>query len=181
MRKPVLTTDRLELWQPVAADEPAISAIANDPRTRRFLGGHGDRADSFTRFQRNAGSWFLFGYGVFMLRLKGRTDILGNCGVFHSYRGLGTDFDDKPEAGWILGPDHGRQGFAHEAMSAALAWFDEVHGPRKVVCMIHPDNAPSISLARKLGFEPTRAATFGEDEAVQLFRRVHTAGAGSAE
>jgi len=170
--KPFLTTERLELWRPTAPDEPQMFAIIANPETRRFLGPMSNRADHFMRFQRGGGSWFLHGYGSFMVRLKGAPQVIGNCGVFHSYRGLGEDFDDKPEAGWILAADRTGMGLAREAMEAALAWFDSEHGPREVVCMIENGNAPSVTLACRLGFAPTRPATLPDGGEVQLFDRV---------
>ena len=171
MTGPVLTTRRLELRRPTIADEAAMFAIISNPETHRFLGPTSTRADHFTRFQRNAGSWFLHGYGSFIVRMRGAPEVIGNCGVFHSYRGLGEDFDDRPEAGWILAESAMGQGIAREAMDAALCWFDRRHGPREVVCMIEPANGPSIALAGKLGFAPTRVATLPDGIEVRLFRR----------
>ena len=175
MTAPFLTTARLELWQPQADDESQMHAIVSNPATHRFLGGMADRADHYSRFQRGAGSWFLKGYGPFMVRLKGEPSVIGNCGVFHSYRGLGPDFDDKPEAGWILSAEHVGKGFAREAMEAAFAWFDTAHGPREVVCMIDPGNAPSIALAGTLGFAPFRDTTLSDGGPVRLFTRPNAA------
>ena len=166
-----LTTERLELWRLTLADEPQMFAIITNPETHRFLGPMSNRADHFTRFQRGGGSWFLHGYGSFMVRLKGASAVSGNCGVFHSFRGLGEDFDDKPEAGWILAADHVGKGLAREAMEAALAWFDREHGPREVVCMIEPGNAPSFALAHQLGFQPIRDAQLPDGAAVSLLAR----------
>lgn len=168
---PFLTTERLELWRPTKADEPAMFAIISNPATHRYLGPMSTRADHFTRFQRNAGSWFLHGYGSFMVRLKGSPRLIGNCGAFHTYRGLGDDFDDKAEAGWILAEEAVGKGIAQEAMSAALNWFDSAQGPREVVCMIEPANEPSFALAGKLGFAATRRATLPDGAGVQLFSR----------
>jgi RimJ/RimL family protein N-acetyltransferase len=156
------------------ADEPEMFGIVSNPETHRYLGPMSNRADHFTRFQRGGGSWFLHGYGSFIVRLKGSSRIVGNCGVFHSYRGLGEDFDDKPEAGWIVAADHVRMGIAREAMDAALAWFDESSRAPEVVCMIEPDNAPSFRLAGKLGFAPTRLAALPDGTEVQLLSRVPT-------
>lgn len=172
MTGPLIVTERLELWHPREADEAQMFALMQDARTWHFFGAPPSAADHATRFFRNAGSWWLKGYGSCMVRLRGEPAVIGNCGIFHSHRGLGADFDDKPEAGWILAADHAGKGLAHEAMQALLAWFDREHGPQEVVCMIHPGNAPSIALAGKLGFVPFRLTEFGgPDQPVRLFRR----------
>ena len=169
---PRLTTERLDLRLPVAADIAAMAEIVAHPATGRFLGPGIDRAGHFVRFSRNAGSWLLYGYGGFTVRLRGSEDVIGNCGVFHSWRGLGEDFDDAPEAGWTLHHDQVGRGLGEEAMTAALAWFDRAHGPRRVVCMTSTENEPSIRLAGKLGFTPMRDAVLPDGDAVRLFERL---------
>ena len=168
---PPLLTERLELRLPVAADVAAMAAIVAHPETARHLGSRSGTADHFERFCRNAGSWLLYGYGGFIVRLRGSEEVIGNCGVFHSWRGLGEDFDDTPEAGWILRHDQVGRGVGHEAMNAVLDWFDRAHSPRRVVCMTVPDNAPSVRLAGKLGFMPMREAVLPDGETVLLFER----------
>ncbi|GGE04888.1 hypothetical protein GCM10011515_25590 [Tsuneonella deserti] len=140
---------------------------------RRYLGAtEPSTPDLFTRLLRNAGSWTLYGYGSFVVRERGQARIIANLGIFHSWRGLGADFDDRPEAGWILAESHFGKGVASEAMTAVLGWFDEVHGKREIVAMIDPENAPSIALAGKLGFGPTRRAELPDTgEEMQLFAR----------
>ena len=169
---PLVTTERLELRVPARSDLWAMQAIVADPATHRFLGPEQTRADHYERFCRNAGSWLLYGYGSFMLRERGGGELIGNAGVFHSFRGLGRDFDDSPEAGWILRADRVGQGLAHEAMTAALAWFEREHGRRRIVCMIALGNESSLSLAARLGFEPMRDAKQPEGETVRLFERL---------
>lgn len=168
---PALLTERLELWRPRASDRAPIEAMLESPAVRQYLGPLEDTPAQFARLLRNAGSWALYGYGSFVVRERGKSAIVGNCGIFHSWRGLGADFDDRPEAGWILAESHFGQGIAREAMDAALAWFDCEHGPREIVCMISPENAPSIRLAEKLGFSPTREAALPDGDPVRLFRR----------
>ncbi|MCL4672328.1 MAG: GNAT family N-acetyltransferase [Sphingomonadaceae bacterium] len=171
MTGPVLTTERLELWRPVASDHADLSAMMQSEVTRRFLGSwEPTPADMHARLLRNAGSWSLYGYGTFMVRERGQSTIVGNCGVFHSWRGLGDDFDDRPEAGWIFAADKAGQGYAGEVMEAALAWFDAEHGPRRTVCMIDPANAPSIRLAERFGYVPLRDTEFA-GEPIRLFER----------
>lgn len=168
---PFLTTERLTLHKPEIGDVWPMFDIISHPVTGRFLGSANSRAEHFTRFQRNAGSWLLHGYGSFILRLRGEQAQIGNCGVFHAFRGLGEDFDDQPEAGWILAAEHAGKGYAAEAMHAALAWFERAHGRRRIVAMIAEGNEASMALAGKLGFTPMRDAVLPDGEAVRLFER----------
>ena len=134
--RPFLTTERLELWQPRAADLKAMHAIVTHPSTGRFLGSSASLHEHATRFTRGAGSWLLYGYGPLMVRLRGQSELIGNCGVFHTFRGLGEDFDDHPEAGWIVAADHVEQGLGSDAMRAVLAWFVLEHCRRRLVAMM---------------------------------------------
>ncbi|MBN8500905.1 MAG: GNAT family N-acetyltransferase, partial [Sphingomonadales bacterium] len=134
---PLLETARLELWQPQPGDLPDLFELPRAEETRRFLGTFvPSEMDAFNRLLRNAGSWALYGYGTFALRLKGTSRIVGTCGVFRSFRGFGAaqGMDDVPEAGWIVHQDHWGQGIAREAMAAVLGWFDQTHGRQRIAC-----------------------------------------------
>jgi len=165
-----LTTDRLLLEPPGRADVAVMRDITSHADTNRHLGGPQSAAEHFTRFARNAGSWQLYGYGGFMVRLRATGEVVGQVGVFHSWRGVGDDVDDMPEAGWILRHDMVGRGLAREAMVAALDWFDGAHGPCPIMCMIDPANSPSLALAARLGFAPLRDAMLG-DAPVRLLLR----------
>jgi RimJ/RimL family protein N-acetyltransferase len=169
--RPFLTTERLELWQPRASDLKAMHTVVTHASTGRFLGPTSTLHEHATRFTRGAGSWFLYGYGPLMLRLRGQEGLIGNCGVFHTFRGLGDDFDDHPEAGWIVAADQDGQGLASEAMRAVIEWFEREHGKRRMVCMIAPENGPSVRLAQKLGFTPMSDTALPDGAAVRLFER----------
>jgi RimJ/RimL family protein N-acetyltransferase len=159
----VLTTARLELWQPRVDDLAELLELTLAEETRRFLGGfEPTESDSFARLLRNAGCWALYGYGSFMVRLRGEQQIVANCGVFRSHRGFGADqgLDDVPEAGWIVHRDHWGQGIAREAVEASIAWFERVHGKQRIACMIEEGHTASDKLARSLGF-----VRYGQHEA----------------
>tara|TARA_A100001391_G_scaffold101953_4_gene67858 strand:- start:38091 stop:38615 length:525 start_codon:yes stop_codon:yes gene_type:complete len=168
---PVIETERLVLRAPTADDIAAMHAIVSAPETGRFLGLADNPATHFERFARNAGSWMLYGYGSFMARLHGSEELIGSVGLFHSWRGLGADFDNSAEAGWILHRDHAGQGLAAEAMRAILGWFDATHGPRRIVCMIGVGNTASMRLAAKLGFSELREAELPDGDRVTLLER----------
>ena len=175
MSGPILTTARLELWQPAAADLADLLELTRADATRQHLGSFvPSEMDAFQRLHRNAGSWALHGYGTFMVRRKGEGPIIGNCGIFHSHRGFGAELglDNTPEAGWIIHANQTRQGYAREAMLAALKWFDQTHGLRRIAAMIDPANTPSHALAAQLGFsEYARHTPEGGSELI-LYQRL---------
>ena len=153
MNEPILSTERLDLWRPGARDHAALIDLFAEEEVRRHLGNRPTSAvDEFNRLCRTAGSWALYGYGMFMCRARGRDDVLGLCGVFHSWRGFGQGLDDTAEIGWIVARSAWGQGFATEAARASLAWFDVTYPGRRISCMIDDTNLPSLAVAAKLGF-----------------------------
>lgn len=167
-----ISTERLILRQPGTKNFEALYALTEPEEMRTFLGSFTpSRADSFARMLRNAGMWSLYGYGIFMVH-EAATDIfVGTCGLFPSYRGLGDDFDNLPEAGWIIGQDHWGRGYAGEAMTAAVGWFDETQGRQRTVCMIDPGNTASAKVAAKLGYRLYATRNF-MDTPTNLFERI---------
>lgn len=168
--RPHLVTERLDLRPPEIGDIRPMYDIVSHPETQRFLGPPDDFPAHFTRVQRNAGSWFLSGYGIFIVRERDSGTVIGNCGIFHTWRGLGEDMDNGPEAGWIIGVDHAGKGYAREAMEAVIAWFEETHGAQRITAMIEPGNAASFALAERLGFKEFRRAELDGCEVVLLER-----------
>lgn len=172
---PVLTTDRFELWKPAAGDLRDLVHLLEGEDMTRFLGPARPTALSqFERLLRNAGSWALYGYGIFYIRRPGESGIIGSCGVFHSWRGFGKGMDDTPEAGWIVRRDWWGKGVAGEAMRTVLPWFDETHGQRRIACMIEEGNTSSERLAAALGFVPcgSHVPEDGERTVINLYERV---------
>lgn len=172
--RPFLMTERFDLWQPQAGDFADLHALTLDDETRRFLGSFvPTEMDSFNRLLRNAGSWSLHGYGVFMVRERGGQRIVATCGVFRSHRGFGPGkgMDDVPEAGWIVHKDFWGQGVASEVMRAALDWFDKVHGSQRIACMIDEGHAASDAVARKLGFVEYAREQEESEVAIVLYER----------
>ena len=172
---PVLTTERFELWKPAAGDLDDLVRLLEGEGMTRFLGPARATAQAqFERLLRNAGSWALYGYGIFYVRCRGEREIIGSSGVFHSWRGFGKGMDDTPEAGWIVRRDWWGKGVAGEVMRSALPWFDETHGRHRIACMIEAGNTASERLAAALGFVQydSHEAEDGERTVINLFERM---------
>lgn len=56
------------------------------------------------------------------------------------------------EMGYFVLPEFRRQGLAEEAALGMMAWASLAHGVNRFVVSISPENAPSVAMARKLGF-----------------------------
>lgn len=167
---PILETARLRLHPHRIDDFDARAAMTGDAETMRFIGGPQDREENWNRMMRYAGYWTLLGYGIFALHERAGGRFAGEVGLFKSQRGLGSDFDDFPEAGWILTNWALGQGYASEALTAALEWYRRAFGPQRMVCLIDPANAASLRIAAKFGFAPYREA-FYKDHRVILHER----------
>jgi len=157
---PVLETPRLILRPHRLDDYEACCKLTSDPEAVRLIYGTPmSREDSWHRLMRFAGHWALLGYGLLIVEEKASGRVIGEVGLADFHRGLGEDFDSHPEFAWMLASDvHGR-GYATEAATAMLHWFEAKLGPGRTVCIINPENAPSLRVAEKLGF-----ARFGEAE-----------------
>ncbi len=154
-----LETERLFIEPFRAADASDLFAWASDPETTRYMGWprHKTVADSeaviryFDTVNESEPPKFDRPL-VFRDRVSGRP--LGSGGIHQAG-------PEAVELGWILRPDARRQGYAHEAAVALLKYaLEELNWARRVDCRVHPDNASSIRLMRKLGLEPLEDTYF---------------------
>ncbi|GAA2587373.1 GNAT family N-acetyltransferase [Actinomadura fulvescens] len=60
----------------------------------------------------------------------------------------------RADVAWVVGMPYQGFGFATEAAAAMLGWLRD-HAVREITATVHPGNAPSAAVARKLGLRPT--------------------------
>jgi RimJ/RimL family protein N-acetyltransferase len=165
-----LTTERLRLRGHRVADFDACAALWSAPEVVRFISGRpSTREETWGRMLRYAGHWALLGFGYWLIEERQSGRFVGEGGFADFQRGLGAGFD-TPEQGWALAPWAHGQGFAREATTAMIAWAEAHFGRRDFFCLIAPDNAPSLKLAAKLGYEE-RARTLYHGEPTVLLKR----------
>lgn len=151
---PRLSTDRLVLRAPRAEDHAASTAMWADPDVARHtVGQPSTPAESWVRLLRNAGLWPVMGFGYWVAERAADGAFIGEFGMAAFRRPLVPDHGDAPEAGWVMAPAHHGQGFAAEAMQAVLRWADNTLPAPCSFCVIAPENAASIKLARRLGYD----------------------------
>lgn len=166
-----LTTARLTLSPPQASDFEDSAAMWSDPMVTRHIGGRTSTPEeSWHRLLRARGLWAVLGYGYWAARETATGRYVGEIGFADFRRGIQPSIDGIPEMGWALASwAHGR-GFATEAIAGALSWAKGQWGDAPVVCIIDPDNAPSLKLAYKMGFLEVARTTYREAPTVLLQR-----------
>jgi len=169
---PVLTTTRLTLGPHGLGDYEDSVALWAEPEVFRFIGGApSSPQDTWARQLRYAGLWPLVGYGYWRVRETATGRFVGEVGFAEFRREITPSLVGTPEAGWVLAPwAHGR-GFAREATEAIFTWADDVLPAPRTVCMIAPENGPSLALAGKLGFTVFAETLYRGEPTVLLERR----------
>ena len=160
---PVIDTPRLRLRAHRPDDLDASLAMWGDPAVTRFIGGRPfTREEVWGRLLRYSGMWAFMGHGFWAIEDKATGELVGDVGVMEARRDIKPSFEGEPEVGWALSPRiHGR-GYATEAVGAALGWADAQLAVSTLVCIISPENTPSIRIASKFGFrERTRTTCHG--------------------
>lgn len=126
----------------------------------RFIGGRvSSPEESWSRLLRYAGMWPLLGYGYWCVRDRRDGRFVGEIGFADFRRNISRDLEGVPEAGWALACWAHGQGFAREALSAALSWGDRHLGP-ETICMIDDANIASVKLAQSYGYKPVREVRY---------------------
>src|SRR5687767_13980357 len=142
-----------------------------DPAVVRHLGGTPfSREESWRKLLASPGLWVLLGYGYWVAERREDGAYLGQIGFADFKREMVPSIEGLPEMGWIFAPAVRGQGYATEAVLAALAWADETLKAPEMVAIIDPDNRPSIRLAGKAGFDRREDALY-KGEPILLFRR----------
>jgi RimJ/RimL family protein N-acetyltransferase len=184
-RCPVLSTARLGLAPHAAVDFPDMLAMWSEPAVVRYLGGTPSTSEEcWTRLLRYGGLWAVVGFGYWRVRERDTGRFVGEVGFANFGRDITPSIAGFPEAGWVLASWAHGHGFAREAAEAIFAWADDSLGAERSVCLIDPDNAPSLALAAKLGFRRFGETRYKGRDSVLLerFRRAGSRpAAGSGE
>ena len=168
---PVLETSRLRLRGFRADDFDAWFAFTRTPAFYRYLSPEAMPAEEIWKLLlRSAGHWVIMGYGFWAVEEKATGHFVGGVGFLHLLRAIEPPLGEAPEIGWVLDPARHGQGYASEAVAAVLAWGENHFGPVRTVCIIHPENEPSLRLAAKFGYREYARATYHAEPIVLLER-----------
>ncbi|MGB3736501.1 MAG: GNAT family N-acetyltransferase [Ilumatobacter sp.] len=151
-----MLTERLEVRTPVEGDRDRFVELFGDPEFMVFSGGVLDAAGANERFDHMQELAVELPYAKRPIVERATGSILGYTGVDR----FEFEGSTRLEFGWRLIPSARGVGYATEAARAVLAVLErEFTGT--VLAMIDPENDPSKSVARRLGFEFWKLATVG--------------------
>ncbi len=168
---PRLETSRLVLRPFEAGDVDAQAAMMGDAVVMHHLGGQAlSREDAWRKLLNGHAFWSLLDYGYWAVARRSDGVMIGQVGFADFKRAVTPDIENIPEMGWLFAREAFGQGYATEAALAALAWADEAMQAPEIVAIIDADNAPSIRVAEKCGFNENEPATY-RGEPIILFRR----------
>jgi len=168
---PVIETDRLRLRPHQADDLADCVAMWSDPVVVRYtIGDPSPPQRTWIRILAYRGHWALLNYGYWAVEEKASGRFIGELGFADFKRNIVPSIEGLPELGWALVPQFHGNGYATEALRAAVAWGDLHLAQRRTVCIIHQDNHRSFRVAEKLGYKPILSST-GSGEANTILAR----------
>ena len=155
---PVLETERLILRGWKLEDFPFFAGFWADPdRTKFFLSGVQNEAQSWAAFTAMAGEWSLRKFGQFAIQLKSGEHAIGHTGIWYP-----PDLDE-PELAWSLYPGNDGNGYATEAAKKVISWATSHLGLPPMMSFVHPENHGSVAVAKRLGATFERETTLRGD------------------
>jgi RimJ/RimL family protein N-acetyltransferase len=167
---PRLETERLILRHVKAEDISYFAEAHADEEVSRHVGGPIGREDAWRRAMTGAGFWSVLGIGLWAIERRSDGRTIGHVGFFDFQRDIQPTIAGEPEMGWIFAREAHGQGYATEAAKAALAWFDTNFAGISIPAIIDLENAPSIRLAERLGFQRQPDGVY-RDNPIAIFRR----------
>jgi RimJ/RimL family protein N-acetyltransferase len=169
---PVIETERLRLRGHTLADFEHSARMWGDERVSRFIGGKpSTREESWRRFFSFPGHWALMGHGYWLIEEKATGAYVGDGGFGSFKRELGDVEFSAPEQGWALSPEFHGRGYATEAAAAQIKWAEKHFGRSDFVCLIAPQNTPSLRVAEKLGYREFKRTAYKGEPSVLLRRQ----------
>jgi RimJ/RimL family protein N-acetyltransferase len=155
-----LRTERLLLRRWRDEDDAPLTAINRDPEVTRYLNRPVTEVALAAFHPMLVEHWARHGFGPFALESREQRAgiesgaLLGFAGV--AYPAYLPGLAKRPEIGWRLARHAWGCGLATEAALAARDHAFETLGLPELIAIVHPDNARSQAVARKLGMAVER-------------------------
>lgn len=149
-RSPILDTDRLHLREYTHADLDQTARLLGDPLAMQYYRATKTREESLAWIDWNLANYREFGFGLWAIELQRTGEFVGDCGLTLQEIAGRKDV----ELGYHVRRELWGRGFATEAAAACRDYARDYLRLRRLIAIIHPDNAASRAVARKIGMSP---------------------------
>ncbi len=150
---PTLHSDRLILRAHQLLDFERCCEMWTHPEVIRYtIGQSSPPQRTWQRMLGYTGHWAMLGFGYWAVVERKSGLYIGELGFADFKRDINPAMSGIPEMGWALMPSFHGQGYATEALLAAIAWGDQNFYSKRSMCLIHPNNLTSLRVAEKLGY-----------------------------
>lgn len=162
-------TSRLLLSPITEGNLSDLFGLYSERAVAEFVGGERLTAPAIAQQTEDfAAEWGHRGYGRSAVYRRDTGDFIGWIGWIGLH--YMPHWDDI-ELGYVLNAAAQGVGFAREGCLAWLDWAKESSRIESVIASIHPDNASSIRLAMKLGFDLERRDCTPSGRPTLVYRR----------
>lgn len=160
---PIIETDRFILIPPSEECFDVYERFYTDAQASHMYGGPITTGEAWARLKADLGSWYLSGFGVWVIQEKDGDKLIGTCGF---WQGNGW----PRELTWWLLPEARGRGVAFEVSLAAISHAYNVFGWNKVETYMNDENSPARKLVEKLGGIKTKRGEFPDGMERDIYR-----------
>ena len=150
---PTIETERLTLIPPSVDCLDMYEKFYTDTEASNMYGGPLSTEQVLARLKADLGSWYLLGFGVWVIQQKSDSSLLGTSGFWQ-----GKDW--PRELTWWLLPEARGKGIANESSKAALLHAYNVFQWESVETYMNDDNSLARSLVERIGGVKSRRTKF---------------------
>ncbi len=145
-----LDTPDLHLRRIALSDAEAMFAMLSDAESMKYWSSPpvSDVSDVLEVLQQDIQSDARGDSICWAVTLKGEDEMIGKCILFQF-----SPANRRAEIGFILNRDYWRRGLMHQALQAVIHFAFTTLGLHRLEADVDPDNAGSLGILEKLGFE----------------------------
>lgn len=145
----IMETKRCMIRETTVGDVDSLYRIYSEPSITRYMEGLYEEREKEREYAREyiRRIYGFYGYGLWSIVRKENGEVIGRAGL--SWR---AGFE-LPELGFVIAVPYQRQGYAYEVCSAILTYARDELQFDSLQALVKEENAASVCLCRKLGFE----------------------------
>lgn len=160
----ILETERLAVRESTVEDVDAFYEIYKEPSITAYMENlFPTRQEESAYIEEYIDKVYgFYDFGIWTVLEKESGKVVGRAGL--SYR----EGYEEPELGFVIGVPWQGRGYAREVCEAILEYGRRVLGFNRIQAFVRPENFPSLSLCRSLGFHTAESVECQGTEYVRL-------------